>query len=84
MTLAEIKNLECDFLTVQQVAGCLRMDPQLIRDQAERNVKWLGFPICRAGHAFKIPREGFLAWATGKTPMLVYEQSRQLGSVQDI
>ena len=71
MTLAEIEKMDTDFLTVQQVAECMRMSPQLIRDQAEREVRWLGFPICRAGHAFRIPRAGFVAWAKGETPAMM-------------
>lgn len=71
MTIAEMKEMTEDFLTVKQVATCLRCDPQLIRDQAEENVKYLGFPIARIGHSIKIPRLGFIAWATGETPMLV-------------
>ena len=82
MTIAEIAGLDRDFLTVAEVSSCLKCSPQLIRDQAERDVRWLGFPICRAGHAFKIPREGFLAWATGKTPMLVYDQRKQIGGIE--
>ena len=73
MTLQEITELDTDFLTVQQVAECLHMSPQIIRDQAEREVKWLGFPICRAGHAYKIPRTGFLAWANGQMPVIAYD-----------
>lgn len=77
MRLAEIKELDKDFLSVADIAGCLRMDPQLIRDQCEADIKWLGFPACRCGHSFRFPREGFIAWATGQVPMLVYEQSLQ-------
>ena len=82
MTLAEIKELDKDFLSVAEVAGCLHMDQQLIRDQCERDIKWLGFPACRCGHSFRFPREGFIAWATGATPMLVYEQSNQTKEVR--
>lgn len=71
MTLAEIEKMETDFLTVQQVAECMHMAPQLIRDQATVNIRYLGFPICRAGHAFKIPRAGFIAWAKGETPAMI-------------
>lgn len=71
MTIKEIETLETDFLTVKQVADCLHMSPQVIRDQAEREVRWLGFPICRAGHAFRIPRAGFVAWAKGETPTMI-------------
>lgn len=75
MTLKEIEALDKDFLTVQEVAECLHMNCQLIRDQATRNQKWLGFPTCQAGRSFRFPRKGFLAWAYGETPMLVYDQS---------
>jgi len=71
MTLAEIEKLDVDFLTVQEVASCLHVAPQLIRDQATVNIRYLGFPICRAGHAFKIPRAGFIAWAKGETPVMM-------------
>ena len=77
MTIEEIAKLDCDFLTVAQVAECLKIRQQSIREQVEQDVKWLGFPICRAGHRFRIPREGFLAWARGTTPMLVYDQREQ-------
>lgn len=74
MTLAEIAAMDKDFLTVAEVAECLHMAPQLIRDQCERDIKLLGFPACRCGHAFRFPREGFIAWATGKVPMLVWKE----------
>ena len=73
MTLAEIRELDSDFLTVAQVAECMHMAPQVIRDQCERDIRWLGFPACRCGHSFRFPREGVLAWATGQIPMLVYD-----------
>ena len=80
MTLAEIEKLEDDFLSVKQIAECLHMDQQLIRDQCERDIKWLGFPACRCGHSFRFPRRGFIAWATGQVPMMVYENQFQNGS----
>lgn len=63
MTLDDIRELKSDFLTVAQVASCLHCDPQLVRDQAEREPKYLGFPISKIGHRYRIPREGFLLWA---------------------
>lgn len=81
MTLAEIKGMSEDFLTVAQVAECLKQNPQTIRDQAQREPKWLGFPICQAGKSFRIPREGFIAWATGQTPMMVY-QEKNTGTIR--
>jgi len=75
MTLAEIDAMECNTLTVKQVAEFLGKDPQVIRDQAEREPKYLGFPICKAGRSYSIPREGFIAWAKGMTPMIVWKGS---------
>jgi len=80
MTLKEIKALNKDFLTVQEVAGCIRCDPQLIRDEAVKNPKFLGFPITKIGHSWKIPKDGFVRWASGMMPIVkwpyTYEQMR--------
>ena len=70
MTLAEIERLTCNTLTVKQVAEFLGKDPQVIRDQAEREPKYLGFPICKAGHSYCIPRLGFIAWVNGMIPVI--------------
>ena len=72
MTLAEIESMDQNVLTVKQVAEFLGKDPQVIRDQAEREPKYLGFPICKAGHSYCIPRVGFINWYTGQTPMIVW------------
>ena len=81
MTLREIERMNDDFLSVQQVAECLKCSPQLIRDQAEREPKFLGFSIAKFGHAFRIPRLAFVAWMKGETPMLVYDPERQKGVI---
>lgn len=65
MTLADIESMDSNTLTVKQVAEFLGKDPQTIRDQAEREQKHLGFPICKAGHSYTIPRIGFINWVTG-------------------
>lgn len=70
MTLEEIESMTENTLTVKQVAEFLGKGPQVIRDQAEREPKYLGFPICKAGHSYTIPRVGFIAWAKGMTPVL--------------
>lgn len=70
MTITEIEGMTCNTLTVKQVAAFLGKDPQVIRDQAEREPKFLGFPICKAGHSYCIPREGFIAWVKGMTPVI--------------
>lgn len=72
MTIIDFENMECNTLTVKQVAEFLGKDPQVIRDQAEREPKYLGFPICKAGHSFTIPRIGFINWYKGMTPMVGY------------
>lgn len=75
MTLAEIEKLDCDFLTVAQVASCLHADPQVIRDQSQREPKWLGFNISQFGHSFRIPRLAFIAWMKGQIPVIAYKVS---------
>ena len=71
MTLAEMENLDRNTLTVKEVAEFLGKDPQVIRDQAEREPRYLGFPICKAGHSYCIPREGFITWVKGLQPIMV-------------
>lgn len=73
MTLAEIEQMDTDLLTVAQVASCLKCNPQLIRDQAERNPQYLGFNIAQIGHAYKIPRKAFVAWMKGEIPLVAYK-----------
>lgn len=72
MTLDDLERMDCNTLTVKQVADFLGKDPQTIRDQAEREPKFLGFPICKAGHSYCIPRIGFINWYKGQTPMIVW------------
>ena len=72
MTLSDLEKLDGNTLTVQQVAKFLGKDPQVIRDQAERDPKYLGFPICKAGHSYSIPRLGFIAWVKGQVPVIAY------------
>ena len=73
MTLEEIESMDRNVLTVRQVAEFLGKDPQVIRDQAERDPKYLGFPICKAGHSYCIPRIGFICGVKGLTPVIAYE-----------
>lgn len=82
MSLSELEAMDCNVLTVKQVAEFLGKDPQIIRDQAEREPKYLGFPICKAGHSYCIPRMGFIAWVTGQMPVVkwpwTYEQMKAM------
>ena len=74
MTLEDIEAMTGNTLTVKQVAEFLGKDPQVIRDQAEREPRFLGFPICKAGHSYCIPRLGFICWVKGLTPLMVVNQ----------
>ena len=78
MRLKEIEQMDVDFLTVKQVAECIHCEPQLIRDEAGKEPRYLGFPICRMGHAWKIPREGFVNWAKGRIPVMQIVSSNEL------
>lgn len=69
-TLHDIENMTCNTLTVKQVAEFLGKDAQVIRDQAEREPKFLGFPICKAGRSWCVPRLGFIAWVKGQIPQI--------------
>ena len=63
VTLAEIERMEEDFLKPDVIAACIGCSPQSIRGQADENTEPMGFPISRIGHAYWIPKEGFLNWA---------------------
>ena len=73
MTIEDIEAMTCNTLTVKQVAEFLGKAPQLIRDQAEREPKHLGFPICKAGHSYCIPRIGFINWYKYANATIVLE-----------
>ena len=76
--LAEIEKLDKDFLTVAEVAGCIHCEPQLIRDEAGKDPKYLGFPITKFGHSWRIPKEGFVRWCKGEIPVMQIVSSNQL------
>lgn len=82
MTLAEIEKLDRDYLTVAEVASCLHYDAQVVRDQAERDPKFLGFNISKCGHSFKIPRLAFIAWMKGEIPIIAIH-SQYIGSLSE-
>ena len=77
ITLDDIEQMDCNTLTVKQVADFLGKSPQVIRDQAEAEQNFLGFPICKAGHSYCVPRVGFINWVKGNTPMIGYIISGQ-------
>ena len=78
MKLSEIEKLDRDFLSVQEVADCIHCEPQLIRDEAGKDPKYLGFPITKIGRSYRIPREGFISWAKGMIPVMQVVSSNEL------
>lgn len=70
MTLSEIKSMDKDFLTPEDVAPLLRCDPHGIRVQAQKAPQFLGFPVCQVGNRTKIPRVPFLKWVEGELPIV--------------
>ena len=65
MTLNDIETMDKPFLTVAEVASFMKCAPQMIRDQAEEEPKYLGFPISKICHRYRIPKDGFVAWYKG-------------------
>lgn len=49
MRLSELEQIESNVLTVKQVAQFLGKDPQVIRDQADAEPKYLGLPDLQGG-----------------------------------
>ena len=55
-----------DVLTPVDIAPVLGCDPHLIRYQAEKNIKQLGFPATKLGTRIRIPRQAFINWFEGR------------------
>ena len=66
MTIEDIKSLRKDILTPGDIAPILHCDPNVIRYQASKDIKKLGFPCSKIGTRVKIPRQAFIDWFTGK------------------
>lgn len=78
MTIEEIEAMQVNVLTVKVVSEYLECDPQLIRDEAGKDPKYLGFPIAKIGHSYKIPKVGFVNWAKGLIPVIQVVSSNKL------
>ena len=65
MTLDDIKKLERETLTPDQVASVLGCDPQGIRVWARQRPQDLGFPVVVLAHRVLIPRRAFLKFMEG-------------------
>lgn len=70
MTLSDIEQMTCDFLTASQVAQVTGSDPAFIRLQAHEDPDALGYPVSVQGSRVKIPRKGFLFWANYGRPII--------------
>ena len=66
MTIQDLKELEKDILTPGDIAPILGCDPNVIRYQAEKDIKALGFPATKIGTRVKIPRLAFIKWFEGE------------------
>ena len=71
MTLAQMRTLDRERISVQEAAEIIGCSPQLLRDgldiDEERPVamrRYL-FPHCKVGNRHCIMREGFLRWVDG-------------------
>ena len=65
MTIEDIKNMDKEILTPGDVAPVLGCDPNVIRYQASKDIKQLGFPAAKIGSRVKIPRQAFINWFEG-------------------
>lgn len=74
LNLSDIEQMEDEFLKPDVIASVIGCSPQLIRDQVEREPKYLGFPISKIGHGYWIPRQGFLNWARGFNTFTIYKE----------
>lgn len=65
MTIEDIKKLDKEILTPNDIAPILNCDPNVIRRQASVDVHAFGFPCAKIGTRVKIPRLAFIAWYEG-------------------
>lgn len=65
MTIEDIKKMDKDILTPGDIAPVLGCDPNVIRYQAEKDIKALGFSASKIGTRVKIPRLAFIRWYEG-------------------
>lgn len=65
MSLAELNEINRDYLTPQQVGKILNCAPYSINVQAKRNKDDLGFPVIIIGNRVKIPKQAFIEYMKG-------------------
>lgn len=67
MTIEDIKKMDKEILTPDDIAPLLKCDPNLIRYRAKEDIKQLGFSAARIGTRVKIPKQAFIIWYEGLT-----------------
>ena len=60
MTLQDIENMSAEFLTADDIAKHLGVDPHRLRLQAETDPDKLGFATVRYGHKTLFPRRAYI------------------------
>lgn len=67
VTMCELKQCECDFVHIKDIAPILGCNPQSIRtaSQSEEGRKALGFAVTRIGARTLIPRLAFIKYVEG-------------------
>ena len=66
MTLEELRQVDREWLTPKQIAGCLGCNPYAINQQAASDAGKLGFPIIMVGRRVKIPKRAFIRFMEGQ------------------
>ena len=77
MTIQDLKNLSKEVLTPNEVAPVLGCDPNVIRFQAKKDIRQLGFPAAKIGTRIKIPRQAFIDWFEGRTELRITRISEE-------
>lgn len=62
MTIEDVINMDKEILTPCDIAPLLRCDPNVIRYQAAKDIRQLGFPASKIGSRVKIPKQAFVSW----------------------
>lgn len=72
MTLAEMENLDREYISVAEAASVIGCSPQLLRDGLDIDetrpvgMRRYMFPHCKNGNRHSIMREGFIRWVRGE------------------
>lgn len=65
ITLDDIKRMDKELLTVQDVAKLLKVNGTTIRRAAREHPETLGFPVMLFGKQVRIPRRAFVRFLEG-------------------